>query len=513
VKVGHMTDSSDLWLPVDRRERGLSYALMAALAGLVLWQTWPAIGPESLWLDDTWSALAIRADDLGELALVVFASPGHSFAMWALAQLDGPIELTAQIPALTAAILLAPLGFLVTWWKSRDLAAAAVTGLILAVSPQIIELAARAKHYTMDALLSLGLLAIFLWAADGQQPQRRSWAVVAGCVVAFAASVGTAPACLAVFVAVLIEPITRRDWAQVRGWLSKGAIAGALAVVWFLLVVEPRVTAEARSYWSFAYLPLTDPTVALERLGAGVASIARSLSSLPVWLVLGGLLASAVAVTRRLPAWAIATFGPVLATALMASLDLVPFGGGRTDTVLLPGLAVGVGLAVSLIPLRLRAWVVGAIVVILAVGGVTKADYPTGDVRHAVEKTASTRGPGETILVHIGAWYGYALYTPQDIELIPVQHDNKGFWFSTEDEKVFFVDNPALLPIDHVGRLTTFEEAIGDTSRVWLVGSHLRSGAVEVKFDEIEEYLGARGFERVETRPFTAAEVRVFDRS
>jgi hypothetical protein len=183
---------------------------------------------------------------------------------------------------------------------------------------------------------------------------------------------------------------------------------------------------------------------------------------------------------------------------VLASLQLAPLGGGRTDLYLYPSLTVllaagvdaGIGLARrwglvaatsgSLVALALAGWLVA--------GAERAPDYPREDVRPLVDRMEAAAGEDEAILVYPATVWAYALYTSADIHLADDPVSSWGFSPQIEDPRVAVLprgrDEPgAYLP-------TVAELRDGEWDVVWLLASHWRED-----LDALRGQLAEAGFD------------------
>jgi len=463
---------------------------LLAVSGLVLGAAalrLGPLGPSSLWFDDAWVGLAVRAATPFEVALTGLTSPGFAFLLATVAAPFGTSTLAAQLLPFAAGVAAPFAG----WWLARSLGLgrgpALLVGTLLVVSPVLVTYSTRVKPYSIEALLALGILALG-FSTLARPSSRRRWAVLAGlCIVATVVSSVLALVGAAALAAGLLQYFqgTSEDTAASAGppLVASGAVT-AFWAGWYLLWLRPRITQDLREFWAAHYL-VTDQgsgafVLSLHDVTAGFA---LSLSGLPPALVLIALAGGAVAAVRRgLPA-ALLLFGPLSGAVVLAGWGLAPLGGGRTDAYLLPGAALAIGLALTAIPGR-RGLAVCAVALLLVLLPARPAEpYPQHDLREVVRELEDRRRPGEPVLVQHHSRFGYGLYTPVPVRIVGDPESWQGFTVEPDDPDV------VLLPYPSARLRWDVLRAASEAPALWVVESHMSfdpwmSGVIADALDE-----------------------------
>ena len=457
-------------------------ALVVVVAVVV---RWPALAPNTLWLDDAWVALVARADDPAEFARLTFTVPGFTALVWGTTDLAGLSSLSAQAPALVAGIVAVP----VAWATARRLGArvpaALLAASLVAVAPAHVVYSTRVKAYTTEVLLALVLI---LLAADVvEEPNRpRRWGVLTVvAVVATCVSATLAFAVSGVVVAGLVAAWPRGGSAR-RSAVVAAAAYGVFAAGFWWAVVRP-VPDSLRAYWSSRYLPLDDLGVAAHRFVDGSRVVLEALLPLPapVGAILV-VLALAVA-TRRRPALGLGLLTMVVAAVAAALVGAAPWGSGRTELFLLAPVAVAIAIAVDApAPRWWSHGVVGAAVGALLVVAVT-ADpvrYPAYDVRPFI---TAAEDADVAVLVYPSTRWAYGLYTSADVDLVEDADDS---WRVTPG---ILDPDVTVLPVAGVFDPDAYRESVQDAvageDRVMLVASHFGAN-----LDGLDAVIRAEGF-------------------
>ena len=155
-------------------------AFVLALVGVAAALRATRLPAPGLWHDDAWVGVVNRADTFEEIRLVGLTSPGYTFLLKGWLSLFGFTELNAQLPALVLGIATPPLAYGLLVWKGVHRVAAGTGALLLAVSTVHIRYSDRVKQFTLDGVVSLGLIAVFWWLLDDVRSARRwGWAALA----------------------------------------------------------------------------------------------------------------------------------------------------------------------------------------------------------------------------------------------------------------------------------------------------------------------------------------------
>jgi hypothetical protein len=255
-----------------------------------------------------------------------------------------------RLPILIASVL-ALFGCI---WASRGVAARAklgavmpmlLTGLIVAVSPSMVDVTQRAKQYATDVLAVSLLIGVAAWLETATPWRRR---LILGILAAFA-SVWSQPVLL-VFPVLLLFDV----WQQ-RTHLASAA--GSLAVAGLGLLPVAYCGLEQRdedlsSFWTASFAPWSEPAEVPVWLGKTWLELAEYLCEPAGGVLLIFVVAGIVHCWRR-PCLGVLLAAPV-AAMLGAFLHLYPMTGQRVSLFVLPSFAMlaALGVAASVRSLR-----------------------------------------------------------------------------------------------------------------------------------------------------------------
>ena len=478
---------------------GWDAAVAVALGVLAALLRWGPLGPSSLWFDDAWLSLVHRSDGPIDVLRVGVTAPGFAAGLWAVLRVAGLSETAAQ--ALPFAVGVA--GPAAVYLAGRRLglgrAGAVVAGAVLLVSPVHVTYASRVKAYTTDALLGAGLL-VAGWRVVERPAAARRWAVLAGAgAAAVVVSAATAPTVAAGFLAGGLAAWTARP-RRLAPAVRAGAGFGAFALVWWGAVIRPASTDPLRGYWDGFYLT-HGPWRALVGVVDGLSAVA------PVVVLLALAVAAAVVAARR-PLLAVLLVTPLVVTAALAGLQLVPLGGGRTDSHLYPSLALLLGAGVVEVARRRQVVTAAVATVVVAALAVTVREpdpYPAEDLRPLVEAVERQAEPGDVVAVYPAARWAFALYTSSPVDIRRDATSANGFAAPVRDPDVQVLRPHRDDPAAHgppVHALTA------GADRIWLLASHIAPD-----LQAIEAFLREDGFEPVRTTTRPGATLTLWERA
>lgn len=428
------------------------------------------LGPSSLWLDDAWTALVVRADSLGDAWDLTVTAPGFGLLLRAWLGVVGFSETAAQVPALVFGVLGPPMLFVVGVRAGLRRGAAGLAGFLLLTAPAHLTFSARVKQYTLDALLVTALLAL-AWRVLEEPGDRRRWAVlVGGALAATVLTAAVAPVVAAACAAGLVE--ARRRRAPLRPALVLTGAYAVLGGAWYALVLRPSVSPALRDYWTGDYVDVAaGPAAAARDVVAGLGGVLEAFSALPAVPVGLVLLAAAAWLLVCRPAEAALLAGPLAVAVVLAALRLAPLGGGRTDIYLLPalGLLAAAGVdAVSRAHRRVGVGLVAVAAAATALARPTPSPYPPHDVRPLIAALESQMAEDDVVLVYSASRWAYGLYTGFGVSFPEDPRQGTGFDVAVEDPRVRILDphrdDPARYA-EEVAAHTTGAE------RVWLLAS------------------------------------------
>lgn len=471
------------WHPLDA-------VLLAALAVAAAVLRIGPIGPSSLWLDDAWTALVVRAESWGQAVDLTITAPGFGLLLRAWLSLVGFSETAAQLPALAFAVLGPPTVYLVARRARLGRAASLLAGALLVLAPAHVTFASRVKQYTLDALLATALLGL-AWRVLEDPADRGRWAwLVAVSVAATVVSAAVAPVVAGAFAAGLVA--ARRAQAPLRtGLLATGAY-GLAGLGWYLAFLRPSVSPALRDYWSGEYIDASAGAVAAGTdLVRGLAGVLAAFSALPPLLVAAVLGAAViVAISSRRVEVGVLLAGPVVVAIALAAARLAPLGGGRTDVYLLPGLALVCAFAVdALADRRIAGGVVVLALLASVVPGPLPRPYPEHDVRPLVAQVEAELGAGDVLLVYSATRWAYGLYTSSPVSFRDDPTQGTGFDVAVADPRVRI-----LAPQRDQPHRYAPEVAVGTRGAdgVWLLASGWREDLVV-----LERLVGQQGLRQV----------------
>lgn len=496
----------------------LAILVLLVLTGISVSARKGGLHPSSLWLDDAWLALGYKMP-WSDLPHIGFTAPGFAALTKLAGSWFGTSSLVFQAIPFVAGVLLAPGTFWVLLRRTGHMGVAAITSLLVVWAPVHVEHSIRVKQYTLEGLLGLGLLYLAWRLLDSLDDQRiwRSIGVLSVISMAVSAPliVVVVSWCVVLAVAVLLDNRRKQLLRVAIPWF---VALGIFAVVYWAVLLRTSVSPQLRSYWSAFYLP-TD-----QGLGVFISRVRIQLgttvevmfSPRPVRWVKALVATSAVVVLVRRPYVGALFVVPVGLSVVLAALKIAPIGGGRTDSHLLPGLVLLVGLAAAILvdvlasrraPLRY-----GVQVLALLVGlWWTKSNsfwipaYPPEDIRPAVEEIEDRRIPTDSILVYYSSAWSFALYHSGTVYV----RDDDPFLNFAQYQPGF--EDPRIVLMG-VRRGATHEyaiwvdEAIEVGDRVWFVTSHVLNGEQEIVGAMFEE----RGYERESVTPLAGAQLELW---
>ncbi len=478
-----------IWRPTDRQ---IDLCIVAALLFAGLWLRSAELGPSTLWYDDAWAALALRAESWSDLWSMTPTNQGFTFVLRGWFDVVGFSETRAQLLPFVAGVATGPTAFWL-WRRYIGRDGATMAAGLLVVSPILIGYSTRVKPFAVEALIAVVLLTLALWISDDPRSIHRWSTLTAAAVLATVFSGALAVVVGGAFAGAGVAAIR----ADPRSWKTPLAFAGAygiFAIPWALFVLLPGSVQPLRDFWRAFYIDISDgPMTALGDTWylAGELTDGFIPASPGGWAVVV-LVIAMVAVARSRPAIAALTVTPVAIALVFAVLDLAPLGGGRTDAYLYAPLALLAGAGWSLFPFDRGLRLVGApaILVILVVVADPVPPYPFEDLRPALERLEETAEEGDAILVYPSTRWAYALYGDSEV----VIHDSDS---STTGFDVTVADGDTVLLTEQWDDPDTWRmevtEAVVEVDRVWFIGTHDR----RKRRGEIEQLLRDAGFEQV----------------
>ncbi len=392
---------------------------VALLVAVALALRAPALTTLGLYRDDAWPALAARTD-LGRALRLGITVPGFELAvrLWMGVSRS---TLWAQTPVLIASVASIVAAYLLVRHVGCARTPALVAGGILALSPVHVVYATRLKQYSFDALGAVGVLAAAVWL--WQKPASRArWALLWGASTAAALfSASTVP--------VGIVAVGVSAWRGLRAGPPTRSLAVVAAATYgtvmagYAIAILGTVPPQLRALWEPGFVDASSPGRFLSTSWDVVSAFAAGLFYRrgpfgPLLLVVAAV--GALTYRRDL---AVLALGPLAVSFALAVAHRAPFGGGRTDVYLYPGVALAVALALQkAVDAGLLAKLGESVVhVALAVGIATFAltagrahvrqnPYPGVDMAGLQSTLARARQPGDGIVVAPFSRYPWALY-------------------------------------------------------------------------------------------------------
>ncbi|HWP66584.1 MAG TPA: glycosyltransferase family 39 protein [Candidatus Limnocylindria bacterium] len=424
--------------------------------------------------DEAWVALSTRVEGTAQYWLAIVMTP----IGWAAV-----VKGLSLVHVSEAALRLVPFAFGVAtvalaYRAGRRFAGHRLGGVLAmaaaAFDPLAIGYAKVLKQYTAEAFFCL--LALDRAAVFARRRTPRALLVVAAVLalgVPFSnAQLVVAPA---VFGALLLDALVRRDARAARTVLAAGAAVGAWACGYCLLLVRPRLPSATDPYWSTQqYLPF-----AWSALEAGWTRLAWSLRpALGATTTIVALAALATGcLVRRQRVVAVALVLLLLEIAGLSLLGVVPVSQPRVLLFLTTSLAAFAAAAVG--GLVARAWrrpllgVAATIALALLAVDFARAHPWRRSIRPLFVEDAGPlvrlmeqqRRPGDVVLLHLKTIFIHAYYQRAVPRLVPARDVSTGFL-------------PVRAPSTRLVKESTVAAEIAAARvahrRAWLVASRLR---------------------------------------
>lgn len=506
------------------RARSLDVGAIVGLVLLAALFRFGALGPQSLWLDDAWTALAYKADSLTELRHVGLTAPGFAALLRGVFAVAGFREATAQFIPFVAGIAAPGVAYALArqlqWRRLAGLAA----GLLLALSPIAITYSARVKHYSLEALLALCLLSLGAWAL--QRRGSRTWSLLAvAAAVATTVSPFLALYTAGIFLSAVLDAWRANDREELVTRIAAACAYGVFFVGWYAVLLRPLINADLQAYWSNRYLSLEGgPTAAFDNVITAARRVVRGLTGLGPYgqwvmnIALVVLVGSAIAVARRRPSMSIALVLPTVLGFVAAALHMAPIGGGRTDMYLFPSLALLLAGGVDALLRSLHArgrptrsisrWAVGGTLVLmtlLVTNVATPVRYPQQNIRPLVRILEEERQDSDIILLYPGAVLMYSLYTSESIDIdTTTERNGLPFMPTFADPQV------RILPTDGRQEPESYAPTVSSAARagerIWLLASHIKTD-----FRMLKEQLRDAGLQQTGISTRQGAELTLWE--
>lgn len=441
----------------------LAIALVAAAA----FARYRPLSPSSLWLDDSWAAVAYKAHGVVQFSRAVRISPFFlaTTAVWL--KTVGLTSLRAQLVAFVPGILGPAAVFLAARSMRFGRAGALLAGALIVVAPLHMQYSSHVKQYTFEALLTTIIVRVGWWLLD--KPDRRRWTVMTITAIATSlASVAIAPVVAGAYAAGLLAAL-RRGTARAEAIASMAAY-GAVAGLWYLLVVRPSTHPALRAYWRqlggfwshHANLGLATGLVeTLKHVAHGFSGLAPLVT---IWIMAAVVVIAFVRSAER----AVLLFVPFVVAVVLAGLQIAPLG-ARVDIYLYPTFALLVGYACQPLLQRLPVAPVVPIVLLTVLLATTPlpSAYQHEDIRPLVARLETESRSTDSILVYPTGRFALALYTHWPVRIEPDAVDSVPFRPVVVRPRLQQLSGGKALQlmVRDVHRDTTVR-------RVWFIGSH-----------------------------------------
>jgi hypothetical protein len=436
-----------------RRRRAVSPAALAFGVGLALLlaaslrQAYMALDPVSLWLDDLWVATLVKRASLAQVFRLHAPAPFGFVVLEKIVRVgfgDGHLQLQA---APLSARLVAIAG---AAWAAFELRRSFALGLIaasgMALQSEIAVQAVRVKQYSLDAAVSVIVLALTLRCS--RRPSLPRLAVL-GAFVLLALpcsfpSVFSGP----VLFSLCALDMTLRDRRHALQVLALLVAVDVLVCGWLAIIVQQKATPALRDYWSGNY-PLGITPAALAGFfgdGPGRAFLTGAFDPWPVLALLvpvGLYQLLRRRWTRPLGLGLLVLHAAVLASSL---LRLYPLGVPRLDSYVRP---VHIVLALAALqPLAAKRWTAPVMLSLWAakrwlapaaaalcfcaalqrLAREPVAYVPAGEKPLAAVVQRWLVDPTVGLLLFPWANWAYAYYTDEPVRLVPVTDSTNGFF-------------------------------------------------------------------------------------
>lgn len=424
------------------RRHGRVNALLFALGVLVLVlacvrQGLPAFNPESLWLDDLWVATLVKRASLWELGRLHAPVPYGFVALEKLVRAgfgDGHIQLQAA-PFLLRLASIAGLGWL-TVELTRNVGLGLTAAAGLALQNELAQQALRIKHYTLDAAISVGLLALALRFL--RQPHcRRLVPLALASLLALPCSFPSAfvgPVLMSLCGLFHAYDQRKANPREAMQTLALMAASNLLVLGFIALLVGQKATPALQAFWSAYYPPIqgAGKFASFFCTGPGRDFLTGAFAPVP-WLAtlvpVGVLILLSTRWTRPLGVFALVLHAAVLASSL---LHLYPLGVPRLDAYVRPIQVLLAVVALARVRVLHRLSIAVACVAVLVgvrqlaaqpVSYIPAAEKPLA--RHIVRWIADSR---TGLVLFPWANWAFAYYTDEPVELVPVTDSTNGFF-------------------------------------------------------------------------------------
>jgi hypothetical protein len=464
VPLTDLAEPSDLGAAADRdanphvrpsgRDRiaPLEYVLCSVIVLFGASIRLPGLTSGDLWDDDAWIVLPIRVG-LREAMRMDVSTPLFLLAVREWALLNPSSTAFIQMLPLAASLLT----IAAVWWLVRVIGGRMWTrvlvALMVAVSPEVVEMSTRIKEFSVETLLGLLLLVVLVKAIESPAP-RRSIALLGLSVVACLTS-GILVLFVAGVTASYVLQGLRTGRQRDRWWITTVAGSG-LAMLGTYLAFYSHIPTWLNFWWSPLEFNAADASQRAHTIGIMGLGIAHGFAGVPlqvgpipdafaltaaqfsiafeiavvVFAILFALMVAAVWLARSAVSpqgtAGLASVG-VLALAVAAAVTgHAPLGGGRTDLWWYPAVWCLIAIVIEAVfrrtspivrrvgPGARRALAITSAVALVAIvvpyGIHFRAWYPVQDVRALFSQHKAEIRDSDWVYVSPPDTYAWALY-------------------------------------------------------------------------------------------------------
>ena len=387
-----------------------------------------------LWFDDAWVAVPARVP-LRDAIHLVNTTPLFSLFMRSWIQLWQNNTWWAQLPAYIAGLLaIVAVYRLLRFFHQSETLALLAAGVI-AVSPIVVDYSTRLKQYNLDILFACGLLVLFeKWRREGTA-RRAIHVGLLGAVSLL--TTGSTIVIIAPMLGLMVLTSIRDRTRRLGAIVASGGIIVTFALEWAVwlshlshgLFVGWRnrgYLLDLRSthrFWfslqtmgsQFFHWMIDLPTGHRPDPDKHVTNLGLTMAILAALFFLAVIIPSLYALVRRPLALPRPTTAAALSVAFAIALGLAgksPFGGGRTDEVLYPGLLLLTAALITWTTSKqqlsrtVRMGLTSLCCVALTLVGVRNtATYPSINLRDPVAQMQTVRQPNDWVIVD--PWLGF----------------------------------------------------------------------------------------------------------
>lgn len=493
----------------------LEWLLLAALLVVAFALRDQNLDPPTLTHDDAWVAYIDRAR-FRDVLTVGLTSPGFVFLEKVWLAIVGFSELRAQLPPFVAGVL-APAGVYLLLRNRVQRPLAALGAVLMAFVPIHIIYSQHVKQYTFEVLVGLGMIWIG-WRILDEPARERNWkalALLSTLAVFFSFSLVIVA--LGPILAGLVR-VLRSGWPVVFRSLRWIVGFGLVAFVWYFRVLRPRIPDGLQQLWGVyagegRYIDATGGfRLWVESLFRRVYQLLEWVTTFDPQLVAWIGLILLVALAFKNPYVFIMIATPLAGAVVLASLQLAPLGGNRTDIYLEAPLLVGlmVGLDAT-VDIGVSLWrrfnptsadrellvTAGSSGVLVLVGSAAAAisaaaflaanpppPYPVQDVQPLINEIETQRRDGDTVLLEYEAMYHYGLYGSVDsAPFVVTDYGYRHYWVDFDDPDLIRIHDPSMW-MEYAAAV----DAAGD--RMWfLVSINPFNKATRDKWTLMTDYL------------------------